>query len=177
MTKMKKLLTLISFIVMLSSCGVEVLQKYGVDAIVFPESRQDILTLHGSLKQDTLITSIAVHRTGVSPEYPAKTIEIFVNTDSVSSLIDRANAAVTPTTEQLWFKGAMVLPAECLTLLSPIVIPVNGRTASLPLTLNKAGIDKLNKSQVWITAFSISPVSDITLINSNTINFLKIEFK
>jgi hypothetical protein len=174
---MKKLIFLISCIVSLSSCGVEVLQDYGVDCLVFPESRQDIINIKGTISQDSVISSIAVHRSGVSPSYPAKTIGIIVNSDSVTAVINSANAATTPTTEQLWFKGVMLLPASCFTVQSPIVMPANSRTAPLSITLIKSEFDKLDKSKVWLTAFSISPANDLSLIKDNNINFLKIVFK
>jgi hypothetical protein len=174
---MKKLIFLISCLAMFSACGVEVLQDYGVDSIVFPESRQDTINIKGSIMQDSVVTSIAVHRSGVSPSYPAKTIGIIVNTDSVTAVINKANTAITPSTEQLWFKGVIVLPATCFTVQSPILMPANSRTAPLTVTLIKSEIDKLDKSKVYLTAFSISPANDITIIKENNINFLKIVFK
>ncbi len=174
---MKKLIFLISCIVFLSACGVEVLQDYGVDSVIFPENRQDVININGSIKQDSIVSSIAVHRSGVSPTYPEKTIGIIVNTDSVTAIINSANTAITPSTEQLWFKGVMVLPASCFTVQSPIVIPANSRTAPLSITLIKSEIDKLDKTKVWLTAFSISPTNEINLIKNSNINFLKIVFK
>ncbi len=174
---MKRLAFLMSCIVLLSSCGVEVLQNYGVDSIVFPENRQDIINIKGTIIQDSVVSSFAVHRSGVSPTYPVKNIGIFVNTDSVTTVINKANTALTPSTEQLWFKGVMVLPATCFTVTTSIVMPANSRTAPLTVTLIKSEIDKLDKTKVWLTAFSISPANDITLINNNNINFLKIVFK
>jgi hypothetical protein len=156
---------------------VEVIQDYGVDSLVFPENRQDIITLKGTILADSLVSSIAVHRSGVSPTYPTKNIDIVVNTDSVNSVITSANTAITPTTEQLWFKGTTLLPANCYTLQSQIVMPANSRTASIPITLIKTEIDKLDKTKVWLTAFSIKENSDISVNKGNNINFLKIIFR
>lgn len=174
---MKKIAFLISLIFVLSSCEVEVIQDYGVDSLVFPENRQDIITLKGTILADSLVTSIAVHRSGVSPTYPTKNIEIVINTDSVNSVIINANTAIEPTTEQLWFKGTVLLPASCYALQSQIVMPANSRTASIPIMFIKSEIDKLDKGKVWITALSIKENSNITVYKSNNINFLKIIFR
>lgn len=174
---MKRIALILSCIVLFGSCSVEILEDYGVDSIVFPESRQDIINLKGTILKDSLVTSIAVHRSGVSPKYPARNIEIFVNTDSVNAVINKANSATTPTTEQLWFKGTSLLPASCFSLQPAIVMQANSRTACLPLTLIKSEIDKLDKTKVWITAFSIKENPEITIDKNNNINFMKIAFK
>lgn len=176
MRSMKKLIFLISCIVSLISCDVEVEQNYGVASVVFPESRQDVITINGTILNDSLIKSIAVFRTGVTPTYQAIKVELSVDSDSLMNVINQADTASTPTTEQLWFKSVLELPASCYQLQKSLVIPKDERVAYLPITLIKSELDKLDKSKVWMIAFKIDSAQDIAINESNNIEFLKIIF-
>ena len=174
---MKKLIFLISCTVLLAGCGVEVVQNYGVTSVVFPESRQDSIIIKKTILQDSIISSIAVNRTGVSPTYPAINVIISVSKDSLNSVLNLANTAAVPTTDQLWFKGVLVLPDACYQLQTSIIIPENGRTAVLPITLIKTELDKLDKNKKWMIAFKIESAENMVLSKNNNIEFLKISFK
>ena len=162
---------------LLAGCGVEVVQDYGVASVDFPESRQDSIIIKGTISKDSLISSIAVNRSGVSPTYPAINVVISISKDSLNSVINLANTAAVPTTGQKWFKGALELPAVCYQLQTAIVIPEDSRTAVLPITLIKSELDKLDKTKVWMTAFKIESAENMILNQSNNIEFLKIIFK
>ncbi len=161
---------------MLIGCDVEVEQNYGVSSVVFPESRQDVITIKGTISKDSLIKSIAVYRTGVRPTYPAIKVEISVDSDSLMNVVNQADTTLTPTTEQLWFMSVLELPSSCYQLQKSIVIPKDERVAYLPITLIKSELDKLDKSKVWMIAFKIDSAQDMVINESNNIEFLKIVF-
>lgn len=173
---MKKILFLISCVIILTGCSVGIEQNYGIQSVVFPESRLDVIKIKGTILNDSLIKSIAVNRTGVNELYPAKNISIAVINDSLTTRIALANTAITPSSEQQWLKGALILPSACYQFQSTIVIPENKRNEVLPITLIKIELDKLDKSKVWVAQFKIESAQDLIVNPLTNTNYLKITF-
>lgn len=117
-------------------------------------------TLYSSLK-DTVIESIGVYRSGLSPDYPEINLKVKIDSSTLKKMIQQANDPLVPDVQKpstvLAYKGALMLPSACYKFGPDVKIAAGQRVGTFSLTLYKSKFAKLKNPKIFL------PVSIDTL--------------
>jgi hypothetical protein len=186
---MKKtaLIILVAVIVsLLNSCQKENMDTFGSYYVYMSKDTSSLVlkdTLYVSgkdtLAKDSAIKTLGVSRSGISPAYPALSVQMKIDSVYMDSLLTIYNNPLIPSTSKsdkvLYTKNAILLPSSCYSIVPNLTINQDERIGVIGLKLNLTKIAKIKTTKDFIFALTLVSCSNDTIKASKKSTILRLK--
>lgn len=186
---MKKIVLFILVTVVISlfsACQKENMDTFGSYYIYMSKDTsslvlKDTLYVNGidTLAKDSVVKTLGVTRSGISPTYPALTVKLKIDSIYMDSLLTIYNNPLIPTTSKsdkvLYIKNSILLPTSCYTILPELTIKQDERIGLIGLRLNLTKIAKIKTTKDFVLGLTLVSCSSDTIRATKKTTILKLK--